>query len=241
MSDSVAIDYYGLRCNDEGDFYVCEGADNEFIGCCTSDPCADGGGICPDGDLRTATFDVDKFDQMKKQSCDDSRASTVWYTCQGLDPPFLGCCDVSPCSEGCTRENLLPAVLSSKSANRKAFLDPENVYSTTIVSSSTAASTRSATSSASASASASNSADSSDSGGLSHGAVAGIAAASAAVGVFLIMLLLWKCWWLPRHRKQNGQQFHPVGSHPHMHHHHHAGGLGEYDSHRSPTDYYQRQ
>ncbi|KAH8653040.1 hypothetical protein BGZ61DRAFT_573826, partial [Ilyonectria robusta] len=100
---------------------------------------------------------------LKAQSCDDSRASTVWYTCQGHDPPFMGCCDVSPCSQGCTRDNLLPTILSTKKANRNAFLDPESVYSSTVATSSATAS---------ASASASSSADSDDGGGLSHGAMA---------------------------------------------------------------------
>ncbi|KAH6960066.1 hypothetical protein BKA56DRAFT_600404 [Ilyonectria sp. MPI-CAGE-AT-0026] len=59
--------------------------------------------------------------------------------------------------------------------------------------------------------------------------MAGIAAASAAVGVILIGFLIWRCWWYPRHRKQNGQQFHPVGSQTH-----HAGGPGEFDPNRSP-------
>ncbi|KAH6988736.1 hypothetical protein EDB80DRAFT_730912 [Ilyonectria destructans] len=132
----------------------------------------------------------------------------------------MGCCDVSPCSQGCTRDNLLPAILSTKKANRNAFLDPESVYSSTVATSSATAS---------ASASASSSADSDDGGGLSHGAVAGIAAASAAVGVILIGFLIWRCWWYPRHRKQNSQQFHPVGSQTH-----HAGGPGEFDPNQSP-------
>ncbi|KAF7552236.1 hypothetical protein G7Z17_g4450 [Cylindrodendrum hubeiense] len=199
-SDSLAIQYFGLDCPDGGDFYICEKMDNEFIGCCTSNPCADNSGLCPKGHLRSASFDVDKFDDLQNQSCDDSRQSSVWYICENNRPPFMGCCDISPCADGCPRSSLLPAILSPLKANRQSFLNPEAYASSKATSSaaSSATSTASATSSPG------------DSGGLSTGAVAGIAAGSAAFGAFLLGLLIWKCWCIPRQRRRAREQFQPV-------------------------------
>ncbi|KAH8656921.1 hypothetical protein BGZ61DRAFT_523849 [Ilyonectria robusta] len=231
MSDakSPAIQYFGLSCPDGGDFYICDGSANEFIGCCTIDPCADGSGLCEGGKLRTASFDADKVDDLTKQSCDDSRQSEVWWICENIDPPFLGCCDVSPCSSGCPRSSLLPAVLSTLSKNKQAFLDPEAYAASRTTSKTTSVATSTATSTASATTSAGHK----HSGGLSTGAVAGIAAGSAAVGVMLLAILIWKCWLAPRKRKQNEKEIQRAVSHMQ------TGSPGGYLAAQSPAGYYQ--
>ncbi|KPM45251.1 hypothetical protein AK830_g1260 [Neonectria ditissima] len=221
-SKSAAVQYFDLSCPDGGTYYICEHSDNEFIGCCTSHPCADGSGICPDGHLRASSFDADTYDDMQTQSCDDTRGRSVWYACQSNDPPFIGCCDESPCADGCPRSKLLPAVLSPLKKNRQAFLDPEGDPSSKTA---TATSTASATSSA----------ISHDDGGLSTGAIAGIAAGAAALGVILLGLLIWRCWWHPRKQKQNGQHFHPVASQFPQ-----DDPSRAYDPSQSPGGYYQQ-
>lgn len=220
---SAAVQYFGLTCPDGGKYYICEGSDNEFIGCCTSNPCTGGNGICPDGHLRSSSFDASTYNDMEIQSCDDTRGRSVWYTCESDNPPFIGCCDQSPCSGGCPRSSLLPAVLSPLTKNRQAFLNPEGQSASKTA---TATSTASATSSA----------NSNDSGGLSTGAIAGIAAGSAALGLILIGLLIWRCWWHPRKQKQTGQHFQPVASQiPH------DSPPGAFNPNQSPTGYYRRK
>ncbi|KAK7429818.1 hypothetical protein QQZ08_003663 [Neonectria magnoliae] len=220
--NSAAVQYFDLSCPDGGTYYICEHSDNEFIGCCTSHPCADGSGICPGGHLRASSFDADTYNDMETQSCDDTRGRSVWYACQNNDPPFIGCCDESPCGDGCPKGKLLPAVLSPLNKNRQAFLDPEGNASTKTA---TATSTASSTSSAA----------SDDSGGLSTGAIAGIAAGAAAVGLILLGLLIWRCWWHPRKQKQNGEHFHPVASQiPH------DGSPRTFNPDQSPGGYYRQ-
>jgi hypothetical protein len=140
-----------------------------------------------------ASFAADKSDVLKKQSCDDTRGSSVWWVCPDTDPPFMGCCDISPCGEGCSRSNLLPAVLSKNKENRQAFLDPEGFTST--ISASAATSTAS-----------SSSPSNDDSGGLGAGAIVGIAVGSAAVFLILLSLLICICWRRQRKRKQTGEK-----------------------------------
>lgn len=221
--NSLAAKYYDFSCPDQdgGLFYICEGADNEFIGCCTSNPCTNSSGICPEGHLRTSSFAADRSDSLLTQSCDDSRGSQVWYKCENIEPPFMGCCDESPCGSGCDRDMLLPAVLSKLQKNRQAFLAPSSASSTT-------AATATATSSSKS--------DSDSGSSLSTGAVAGIAAGSAAVGVLILAFVAWRCWWNAQKRKQQGMQFQPVAPHQ-------MGGhmQGEYMADQTPLGYYQRR
>jgi hypothetical protein len=176
-SHSETIQYFGLRCPESATLYICEGSDNEFIGCCTSDPCTDGSGICPDGNLRTTSFNPDRYDDLKQQSCDDSRGADVWWTCSISEPPFMGCCDTNPCSSGCSRDKLLPAVLSKNETNRHFFLEPESAAS-------------------------SSAASKNDGGGLGPGAIAGIAVGSTAFVIILISSFVCLCWRWRRKQKQ---------------------------------------
>ncbi|KAH6991629.1 hypothetical protein EDB82DRAFT_473477 [Fusarium venenatum] len=179
-SHSETVRYFSLHCPGNSTFYICEGSDNEFIGCRTHDPCRDGGGQCLNNGLRAANFAVDKYDELRKQSCDDTRGSKVWWTCAGTDPPFMGCCDISPCSDGCPSESLLPAVLSKNKEDRQAFLDPVSFFSSQSASPATGGS----------------------SAGLSTGAIVGIAIGFAAVGIMLIAFLTCMIWRCRRKRRR---------------------------------------
>ncbi|KAM0492506.1 hypothetical protein ACHAP8_009861 [Fusarium lateritium] len=173
-SHSETVRYFSLNCPGNSTFYICEGSDNEFIGCCTHDPCRDGDGQCLDNGLRATTFAADKYNDLKKQSCDDTRGPKVWWTCADTNPPFMGCCDISPCSNGCPSKSLLPAVLSKNKDDRQAFLDPVSFFSSQSSSPATGGSST----------------------GLGTGAIVGIAIGSAAVGITLIAFLtclIWRC------------------------------------------------
>ncbi|KAH6871998.1 hypothetical protein B0T10DRAFT_567989 [Thelonectria olida] len=235
-TNSTAYKFFGLTCPSGGEFYICDRAETQFIGCCTSNPCTDGKGTCPDGDLRTASFNSDSYDELFKQDCDDPRGTEIWYTCKSNSPPFMGCCDENPCAkQSCARSKLVPAMLSETENNRLKFLQPDGDSSSATASGTDdSKSTATATSSALASASTSAAAGG-DEGGLSTGAVAGIAAGATAIGLIVLGFLIWKCWWAPRKRKQDGQQFKPVA--PSMHH---AGTPGTFFSQQWPMGPYQQ-
>lgn len=109
---SDPIETFGLTCPNGGDFYVCQDSDIQFLGCCASDPCADGSGSCSQDDLRYSSFDADKYQSISAQACSGDGA---WYTCASLDTPYLGCCSSNACSNetGCAHKHMVPAVLSS--------------------------------------------------------------------------------------------------------------------------------
>ncbi|KAM5354284.1 hypothetical protein ACJ41O_000934 [Fusarium nematophilum] len=204
MSDPKG--YFGLSCPSGGKFYICEDAETEFVGCCTSDPCSDGKGTCPDDDLRVASFSGDSYEDIPPQDCDDPRGSEIWFTCKFNSPPFMGCCDENPCAKGsCARSKVVPAMLSDDTANRERFLQPDDEGTATGTS-------------GSATATASSDADSDDggSGGLGTGATAGIAVGAAVVGLFLLAGLIWLLWWKPRQKKKSGQEFQSVPPAPTM-------------------------
>lgn len=110
----------GLSCPDGGNFYVCQDSGFRFLGCCSSDPCADGSGDCPQSDLRYSSFDAGKYENISTQDC---TGDGYWYTCSGLDIPFLGCCSSDACGndDGCPTKNLLAAELSSNTASAEIF------------------------------------------------------------------------------------------------------------------------
>lgn len=166
----------GLSCPSGGTFYICQDSDIEFLGCCTVDPCAGGSGVCPGSDLRNSSFSFDHYEDIPAQSCSDSKA--LWFTCRDLNPPFLGCCSVNPCSTGaCPEGDLYPAELSSNSAARGVFL-------TSATSTSTPSNTKTASSATSSSTEVS-------AGGsrisLSPGAIAGIAVGTAVLVLAIVV------------------------------------------------------
>ncbi|KAH6699558.1 hypothetical protein EV126DRAFT_44724 [Verticillium dahliae] len=110
---AVAPGKLGLRCPDQGQFYVCEANSTEFVGCCLSDPCANGSGQCPEDELVPSSFSANQYAAIPAQDCEDAKGVSVWWTCRDITPPFLGCC---------TRRDLLPAKLQSNRTHRQPFL-----------------------------------------------------------------------------------------------------------------------
>ena len=125
----------GLSCPKGGQVYVCEGNQTEFLGCCKSDPCADGSGNCPKEDLRTTTFSTDAYDEILRQGCAGSKGGVNWWTCTGTAPPFMGCCSVNPCQstegDACPDDDLYAAQLSTDDDGRRAFLTGTDTHSST--------------------------------------------------------------------------------------------------------------
>ncbi|KAL6901408.1 hypothetical protein GGI43DRAFT_383028 [Trichoderma evansii] len=137
----------GLTCPQSGKFYICEDKPNRFVGCCTVDPCSTKDGLCPDNDVRPASFDPDAYDQILAQQCVDP--GFLWYTCRDSSPPFMGCCSQMGCEDhGCPVNKVGAAILSSNAKQAAPFLSSGSSSSTssssiTSSSSLTAASTAS--------------------------------------------------------------------------------------------------
>ncbi|KAM6515727.1 hypothetical protein FALCPG4_013940 [Fusarium falciforme] len=188
---AALIKELGLTCPRGGDFYVCDKAKVQFIGCCAIDPCANDG-VCPEDQLVLSSFTKAKYDDLPPQSCDNSTSTdedeeALWYTCGFTNPPFLGCCTTNPCGDAvCPSKNLAPAVLSDNSTFRNNFLNPKGfnekaTQSTLVVKpSSTALGDLEGVS------------DSEDSA-LGAGAVAGICVAAIVI-VLLLVGALWRLW-----------------------------------------------
>lgn len=116
---------FGLSCPNGGDFHICENTKREFIGCCTTDPCSDGSGLCETTNLRAASFSESSYLDIQPQSCDSTGGDNHFYTCTANDPPFIGCCTINPCvNMTCPSANLRAAVLSSDHDDRASFLSP---------------------------------------------------------------------------------------------------------------------
>lgn len=173
--------YFGLSCPGGGNFYICESNATEFIGCCTTNPCApESRGECPKANIRAASFSADKYADLPRQDCDDAASIKIWYTCKFNKPPFMGCCASNPCAAGlCTPTDLRPAKLSGDPELRAQFLRPGG-----IAPSATASATSTATNT---------------SAGLSGGAIGGIC---AAVAVVLIVIVGMVIWYVRRTRKR---------------------------------------
>ncbi|KAI8723826.1 hypothetical protein NCS52_00239400 [Fusarium sp. LHS14.1] len=188
---SKAIKYWGFSCPDGGRFHICENEGGQFMGCCTSDPCARGSG-CPDKDLRTATFNKNLYAEMPTQDCGTAEGTDSWYNCGSLDPPFIGCCERNACSSGCPLASLVPISLSELPEHRYYLIYPgasgEGLNATTI--SIPKPSLTSALESSNDQAKHS----------LGGGAVAGICL-GAVVAVLLLLGALWRCWYAKRRRR----------------------------------------
>ncbi|OHE98365.1 hypothetical protein CORC01_06361 [Colletotrichum orchidophilum] len=188
----MAVASLGLSCPKGGDFYICEGSTVEFLGCCATNPCADGSGKCPTKDRRISAFNPDRYANIPAQGCDDARpASEIFWTCTN-DISFIGCCATNPCREPdglCPATNLISATLSSNASSRAVFVPDESVTPTQSASPTpTAAPTGS-------------SPGEGGGGGLGTGAVVGIAI-GAAVAVGIIVAMIWRCGWHARKRNE---------------------------------------
>ncbi|ROW14714.1 hypothetical protein VPNG_03762 [Cytospora leucostoma] len=210
----------GLSCPDGGKFYVCQDSKFRFLGCCSSDPCADGSGDCPQSDLRYSSFDAGKYENISAQDC---TGDGDWYTCSGLDIPFLGCCSSDACSndDGCPTKNLLAAELSSNIASAEIFSSDtilpaktaaQTITPTTITRSGTTTSTSYPIVSSSGTPSTASlssivtptntSTPASDASptGLSNGAIAGISVAGAVclLALFAVLFFFGRRKWMER-------------------------------------------
>ncbi|KAL8371573.1 hypothetical protein RB595_001391 [Gaeumannomyces hyphopodioides] len=182
---------FGLTCPDEGKFYVCEKATVQFIGCCTSDPCADGSGKCPQANLRKSNFSPSEYHSLPEQDCDGYPRDKNWYTCAGSR--FMGCCATNPCSpNSCPNDKLLPAKLSDKTINRNLFLNPT----------SSGVPTSTASNPATGTALPNTPEVQQQNNGLSTGAIAGIAVGVGLLFIILIAVLTYKFGWSAGKRKE---------------------------------------
>lgn len=128
-NSSDPITELGLTCPSGGNFHICQDSKVRFVGCCTTDPCADGSGQCAADDVRTASFDAAKYDAIPPESC-AADSSALWYTCRDADPPFLGCCRSNPCNGGCPASDLAAARLSDDASQAAPFLTSSSPTST---------------------------------------------------------------------------------------------------------------
>ena len=201
MSQEV-ISYFGFSCPFGGQFFVCEGNTTEFLGCCNSDPCVNDG-VCPDDDLRVATFNKDRYEDLPREECAPG-ADHLWYTCAFNNPPFMGCCQENPCAtgEGCATADLGPAFLApegAKDENRRTpLLSPPKATTAPTAKTKTPATTTessatgAATGAEGALAGAAQGKDSSDHG-LGTGAIIGIVLGCSAVIVILVAIIFYMC------------------------------------------------
>ncbi|KAL7925658.1 hypothetical protein ACQKWADRAFT_282639 [Trichoderma austrokoningii] len=238
----------GLTCPGSGKFYICEDKPNRFVGCCTVNPCSTSSGLCPDNDVRPASFNPDAYDQILAQQCADP--GFLWYTCRDSSPPFMGCCSQMGCEEnGCPVDKVGVATLSGNAKQAAPFLSSGGSSSassssktkTSPSSSTTSSMSSTATSSATSSAvsttlstamSASQSAAPQQSTqtsaappsvhkGLSKGAIAGIVVAAVPGFCILALVVLWA---LKRRRNKSQYSFAAGGS-----------GKGSLTEHRDRT------
>ena len=187
----------GLSCPAGGIFYVCQNNATEFIGCCTTNPCADGSGNCPKSNLRASSFSADSYDEIPAQQCAGTGTTTLWYTCQKNVPPFLGCCAGNPCAQGsCPSSSLAAARLSSNATSRDGFLAMVSLPATT---SSPSPPTPDPTTPPNAGASGGT--------GLSTGAIVGIAVGAAVVVFAVLAFVVFKCGWYVGWRKKERDSY----------------------------------
>ncbi|KAI5860158.1 hypothetical protein GGS23DRAFT_251879 [Durotheca rogersii] len=118
-----AQERYGLSCPEGSSFYICASSPVRFIGCCDVHPCAAGrhglGGACPATALRPASYSSYAG---PAQRCSAPNHYGSWYTCDDVNPRFMGCCAHNPCDGGCPVTALLPAELSDIPRSAALFL-----------------------------------------------------------------------------------------------------------------------
>ncbi|KAF6827786.1 hypothetical protein CPLU01_08900 [Colletotrichum plurivorum] len=215
----MATTQLGLSCPRGGDFYVCTGSKVEFLGCCASNPCADGSGKCPTKDLRISSFNPDRYASIPAQGCDDARpANETFYTCKN-SISFIGCCASNPCQENdglCPVDNLLPTKLASDASSRAIFVGSSDTPSPS-----------------------GTSGGGSSGGGLPTGAIVGIAV-GAVVAVGIIIAIVWRCGWHARKRNERREPtWEPAAQsgHPEMGFVAPPHSPAPYDPARSPVPY----
>lgn len=188
-----------MSCPAGGSFYACADGSN-FVGCCGSNPCANG---CPAGLLEPAGFDPNQYGQFGDQQCD----AGLFYTCifdSQSSSTFMGCCKSNACSQKqCPTDDLAGAFLSDNPTKAAPFLALNGTVE--IVASSSSASTTSTASPTVAGVGASSTTSSSSSATIlpssqpqtNVGAIAGGAVGGFAVLMAFILGLLYL-----RHRQR---------------------------------------
>lgn len=122
---TAAIKHWGFDCPKGSKFYICENTWAEFIGCCTSNPCADGSGLCESGGVRSLSFDRDRYGELPPQGC---LPSYDHYQCIGGKVPFVGCCSQNACAYSeCPLNQLGTSVLAQNQQNRHDLLYPPSL------------------------------------------------------------------------------------------------------------------
>ncbi|KAI3337560.1 hypothetical protein HD806DRAFT_43456 [Xylariaceae sp. AK1471] len=123
------ISYLGLSCPSGGDFYICQGSETRFLGCCDIDPCDENG--CPSSAVHPASFNANRYSEIPAESCASSSKPSLWYTCTN-GPTFLGCCSSNPCNnEGvCPEDDLVGAALDDDPSKASVFLTIATATST---------------------------------------------------------------------------------------------------------------
>ncbi|KAL7800251.1 hypothetical protein V8C37DRAFT_364634 [Trichoderma ceciliae] len=184
----------GLACPKSSSFYICEDQPTRFMGCCTINPCTTHDGLCPDDDIRPASFSANAYDRILAQDCLDP--GFLWYTCRDSSPPFMGCCSQMACeASGCPVGKVGAASLSGNAKQAAPFLSSGTstpTASTTSRAVSTTLSTSSTTESAAPQQSTQPPAGPpSVHTGLSKGAIGGISVAVVAGACILALVALW--------------------------------------------------
>ncbi|TVY48997.1 putative serine/threonine-protein kinase, partial [Lachnellula occidentalis] len=199
----MANNTYGT-CPNGGLWYTCELQTPTFLGCCVSNPCHEGG--CPAEDLRAAGMGTASGPD---SSTDDGSywpnvncSLGLWYTC--LNSNFQGCCDESPCADGCPSSALHaaafktpPSQLSSSSETKSTSSTPSTTSISTTASTASDSSTFTSTSSPTTAPQVSLTAEQHNTvptGAIAGGAVAG--------GLALILIAIAFFWWGKRRQKQ---------------------------------------
>ncbi|KAM0666237.1 hypothetical protein ACQRIU_004092 [Beauveria bassiana] len=168
---------FGIECPSGGKLYANNAT--AFLGCCSFDPATVADGLCTDAGIRPMAFDPDAYDKIPVQEC-AARSSSLWYSCKGTEPPFLGCCTQNPCIKGsCSKPNLRAAKLNSNERLANSFLG--GVSAATPTPSVTAAA----------------GGGSGGSQGIQPAVVAGMVVGIAAAAVAIALLIVW---WMRRRR-----------------------------------------
>ncbi|KAM3440151.1 hypothetical protein NHJ13734_003424 [Beauveria thailandica] len=206
---------FGIECLSGGKFYANNAT--AFLGCCTFDPATAADSLCTDAGLRPMTFDPDAYDKIPVQEC-AARSSSLWYSCKGTTPPFLGCCTHNPCIVGtCNKPSLGAAMLSSNERLASLFLEGVSDTTTTSTASSSTTTTAptkttvaesstttpvstttpSSTAAPTPSMTAAAGGGSGGSQGVQPAVVAGMVIGIAAAAVAIALLVVW---WMRRRR-----------------------------------------
>ncbi|KAL3590740.1 hypothetical protein FPOAC2_12942 [Fusarium poae] len=126
---TAIIDYWGFKCENDAKFYICENTWAEFFGCCTTDPCADGSGVCPPFSVRSLSYDRKRREEVPPQDCLAVSIDGYFHICGSKDsePSFMGCCNMNACAfrSGCSSLGI--SGLSWNRENRLALLYPPSL------------------------------------------------------------------------------------------------------------------